>query len=694
MAVDKPVQVKGATIVSSDVVSFDGGLDERGEYNITPNCFSFGRNAMVNSAGNAVHRLSKKKWLPSVTACNSEVATVYYNNQIYYFVADNGKMKYCQDNSTSWTDCGGGATNAITTTPGVITTFMRTNNWLLCMNGVDELRYIDLATFAMTQFTYVPNPIPAITAAATGITLSGSFKVYYAYTYSSNGGGETAISPILSQTVSKSRSTWIAASEYLTLTFNDTPPAGATSRNLYAAIALQGAAPVASDLALLQANIPTGQASFVDNGSLPFNIAFNLAPSTNSTRGIKAKAGTIAGNVPVLYGDPDNPYNLYFGVLTATGVSFGANNGGQTLPLLKGTDYYPIAVTGFRNNQNVPNLLALFSGTKGVSRQQIISQKTLTYGNATINYWGSDELNVGAAAVYSSYGVVTYLNELIFPATDGIISIKTDRNLQLVLSPSIISIPISTTYGTIKNAQFSKIVSTAWNNHVLLAIPSQGYNYNNQIAVYDLNNKDKPKWYVWDLPAEWIGTISPPDSPSFVYIRQGGDFFKLQESYVAEDETPTGLSTPYPVTINGSLKPFTTGRNSFFALTQAVLYLANFIGSVDITFSYIDKKGKTKSKTKTFTNGTNQRNTTAGWGNPRLGWKSGNSRMINWSKQLPISGESSGSQKAIKRCRIRLPNPVVNEVKFSISSNLQNTSFDLVYGNYEGVNIGVIGDIV
>lgn len=693
MAITQPVKVKGATITSSDIVSFDGGLDERGEYNIAPNCISFGRNGMINSAGNFTKRLSKKKWLPSVTGFNSEVNTVYYNNQTYYFIADNGKVKYIQENGTAWIDVGGA--NVITTTPGVITTFIRSNNWLICLNGTDELRYIDLATMSMVQFTFVANPAPAITAVATGITNTGSFKVYYAYTYNSNGGGQTAISPILSQTVSKSRSTWLSnGTEYLTLTFNDTPPAGATSRNLYAAIALQGTTPVASDLALLQSNIPTAQASFVDNGSIPFSLSYNLAPSVNSTRGVKASGGAMAGNVPVLYGDPDNPYNLYFGALTDTGVSFGSNNGAQTLPLLKGTDYYPTSVVGFRNNQNIPNLFALFSGTQGVSKQQIISQKTLNYGNSSITYWGADDLNAGAAAVYAKYGVISYLGELMFPSSDGITSIKTEQSLQNVLSPSIVSDQIKVSYATIKNANFSKIVGAANNNLAIFAVPSQGYNYNNQLFVRDMTNKDKPKWVIWDLPVDWIGAISPPNQASFFYIRQGGDFFKLQESYVAEDENPTGTSSAYPVTITGNLKAFSAGRNSFFAMTQAVLYVANFIGSIDITISYTDKKGKVKTKTKTFTNGSNVRNQFAGWGNPRLWWKNGGSRQMGWSKQMPIGGNSNSTQKGIKRCRIRLPNPVVNEVKFSASSNLENTSFDVVGGNFEGVNIGVIGDIV
>lgn len=694
MALNDPVKVKGANIVSSDVVSFGGGLDERGDYNIAPDCISFGRNVMINPANNATKRLSKKKWLPNSSGgFNSEVSTVYYNGQIYYFIADNGKVRWTQDNDTVWHDCGGA--NVITTTPGIITTFMRVNNWLLCMNGVDEMRYIDLANFQMTQFTFVPNPSSSITAAATGITLSGAFKVYYGFTYNSNGGGETAVSNILTQTVSKSRSTWASnGTEYLILSFNDTPPAGATSRNLYAAIALQGTTPVPSDLALLQANIPLASTSFVDNGSIPFDISYNTAPSVNTTKGIKAAAGLMAGNIPVVYGDPDSPYDLNFGTITETGVSFGANNGGQRLPLLKGTNFYPTSVVGFRNNQGIPNLLALFSSTEGVSKQQIISQKTLSYGNSTVTYWGADDLNAGASAVYSRYGVVPYLGELLFPSSEGITSIKTEQQLQNVLQPSIASNAISETYKTIKSANFNKIVGAAWNNLVCFAIPSRGYNYNNQIAVRDMTNREKPKWSLWDLAVDWIGTISPPNQASFLYIRQGNEFYKLQESYVAEDENVNGTSSPYPVEIEGTLMPFSRGRNSFFAMTQAVLYLANFIGTVDIEIFYTDKKGRTKSKKKTFTNGSNSRNIFGGWGNPRLLWKTGNNRVIGWSKPMPLNGEANGSQKITKRCRIRLPNPVVNEVKFRIVSNLENTSFDLVTANYEGVNIGTIGDIV
>lgn len=694
MPVTDPVKVKGAAIVTPvQITSFASGLDERGDYNIPPDAISYGRNGRINSANNFTKRHSLKRWLPDSVGFNSEVSTVYYGGELIHFIADDGVVKYCRPTDTEWTNCGG--SNTITTTPGLITTFMRTNDWLLCMNGEDELRYVDLATLDVVVFTHVDDPVGVITCAATGITGSGSFSVYYAYTYNSDGGGETAISPIKTQAVSKSRSTWLAdGTEYLTLTFNDTPPAGATSRNLYAAIALQGTTPIASDLAMLKSNIPTTDASFVDNGSIRFDIAFNTAPDSNSTGGIKAASGTMSGTVPVLYGDPDNPYDLYFGALTDEGVSFGANNGAQRLPLLKGTNYYPTSVIGFRNNQNIPNLLALFTGTEGTSKQQIISMKTLSYGNTTINYWGADDLNAGASAVYARYGTVSYLNQLLFPSSEGITSIKTDANLQNVLSPSIISEAISDTYSTIKNANFDNIVGGAWNNLVMFTVPSRGFNYNNQIVVYDLANREKPKFYIWDLPADWLGPVSPPNSDSFMYIRQGNKFFKLVDAYVAEDENSDGTVTAFPVTLETALVAATPVRNSFFASTQAVVYVANWVGTVNVEVSYINAKGREKSKRKTFTNGTFTRNLFGGWGNPRLLYRSSNNRVINWSTPIPFSSDSNASQKIVKRLKIRLPNPVVNEAKFKVWSELDNTSFDVVNCAIEAVNIGVIGDIV
>lgn len=695
MAVDRPLQVKQPNITSQDVVSFSLGLDERGIHNIPMNAYSYGRNVWVNNANNITKRLSKRPWLPDTTAYNGEIKPIYYAGQVYYFVADNGKVKYCQDNATSWTDCGG--TNSITTTAGVITTFMRTNDILLCMNGVDNLRYIDLATKNMTTFTAVADATSTLTATATGITTTGAFKCYYAITYNSNGGGTTAINPakILIQAVSKSRSTWKSdGTEYLTVAFNDTPPANATARCLWGAVSIASTTPQASDMVLLGKNIPLATTSFSDNGTVPFDITAGLGPEVNTTAGVKASAGTMAGNTPVLYANPDSPYDIYFAGKTDTGISFSPGDGAQTLPLNKGTDYYPTSVVGFRNNQNIPSLFSISSSVDGIAKQDVLTQKTITYGNEALQYWSSEPLNTGAGAVYAKYAVVNFLGKLIFPGANGINAIDTKAQIQNMLSTSIVSNQIADTYATIKNANFDKIVGTAWNNYILFTAPTQRYNYNNQVLVYDLTNMDAPKWAVWDIVCDWIGTISPPNQASFLYAREGGKIYKLVDSYTAQDEDAAGAARPFPIDIRGSLIPFSSGRNNYVAAVQGVFYVANFIGSITCEVSYINQKGRVKTKSKTFTNGAVTRNSAAGWGNPRLLFNSWNNRILGWSSPMPSSGEDNGSLKITKRLRVKLPNPVVNEVKFRVYTNLENSTFDLVSFSIEKVDVGVIGDIV
>jgi hypothetical protein len=213
----------------------------------------------------------------------------------------------------------------------------------------------------MTQFTFVADPVSVLTAAATGITGSGPFNVYYAITYNSTVvvkqlSGQSRLNRYQKAVLPGLQMVQNTLRLLLTIRHQQMLPAVI----LYAAISLQGTTPVASDLAQLKSNIAIADTSFVDNGQLPFNLAVNTAPDSNSTAGIKASNFTMSGTIPVAYGDPDNPYDIYFGALTDTGVSFGANNGAQRLPLLKGTNYYPTSVIGFRNNQNIPNLLAYF----------------------------------------------------------------------------------------------------------------------------------------------------------------------------------------------------------------------------------------------------------------------------------------------------------------------------------------------
>lgn len=689
MAISKPEKIKDVTINTIGSNSFDLGLDERGAWNAKPNSIVVGRNVMINSSGNIVKRYVKKRWLPDTVGFNGELRPVYFGGEMYYFVADDGKIKYMKSGDSAWTDCGGD--NDITTTDGLMTTFLRQNDCLIPLNGVDKLRYIDLNTLEMVKFVLIDDPVSTLTATGTGITTSGSYVVYYGYTYNGPGGGETAMSDILTQAISKDRGTWKDdGTEYLTISFNDTPSAGAESRNMYAAVAIEGSTPQPSDLVLLKGDIPLASADFVDNGSIPFDIYGGRGPSENSTDGIIARHGKDETGTAILYGDPNNPYTLYFSGNATDGVSFGVKNGAQRLELNRGTDYYPTSVIGFRNNQGLPNILALFNSTQGISKQQIISQKTLTYANGVINYWGADELNAGASSTSSPYATLTYLGKLLFPTSEGIVAIDTQAQIQNVLSSGIITDEVDKTYGSILSSNYEKIVATAANNKVFFAVPSRGYAYNNQIMVYDLDNPDKPKWYIWDIKADWIGSISPRNSNAFVYIRDGNKFYRLEEGFVTIDDGST-LTEYFPMVARGSLISSNQAKNNFYAISQAVIYVVDWVGDIDIEVHWYDDRGRHKSKTNHFSSGSYALNTEGGWDNTVYFNGQDFTSQPGWDETLPIIG-TAGAQKRRARLKIRLPDVIANEMWFVISSN-GNASWTVVNTQFEGVNIGIIGDM-
>lgn len=692
MATDKPVKVPTKTISSTDIVSFNGGIDERGDANADANTFVASRNAMVNSAGLLTHRYGLKRWLPDTVDTVYEVFPAIYGTELYYFVADDGKIKYCQSGDTAWTICGG--TNAVTTGTDIITTFLRIQDKILVLNGHDKLRFIDLATLNMTQYTTVADPTAAPTATATVLALSGSFKIYYGINFNSTV-GQTKLSPILSQAVSKARGQWKTdGSEYLTIARNNTAPTGAVSWNLWVSTAPAGATIQDSDMLLLAAGIDLSVTSFVDNGSLPIDIGKGTAPEDNSTDGMIATYGVEDKGRPILYGDPTQgkEHNVYIGGDGDNALDFSPTNGGYTIELNKGTNYYPVGVIGFRNGQGIPSMTVLFSNTQGLSKQTIIEQQTITYGNTSFVVWAQTEQNYGSAGVSSPYAVVNYLGSLIFPTTDGIVSMDTEASMQNVLSSKRISNKIEKTVKSIKNSALGKIIGTAWSNRVYFSVPSRGYAYNNEVLVYDMTDTANPIWYTFDMKAQWLGTISPQNEAAFVYVCQDNHIFRLEESYVALDDNADGTTTPFPVSATGALIGANQAHNSYVAVVQVVFYLVDVIGSVQIGVTYRDENGKMKTKAKTITEGEYAKSSGGGWSSPGYSFQVGQSTYNRWS-DIPKIADADIATKQTVRKTIPLGSAVTNEMQWFINTNLDNSSFILRSVSYEGVSIGVRGDL-
>lgn len=694
MAVDKPVKVPEKKVSSTDVVSFDGGLDQRGAENAAPNTFVSGRNVTITLANLLTHRPNLKRWLPDTVGAVYQVFPALTSTGIKYVVADDGKLKYCESGDTTWTDCGG--SNTITTDSPAKNTFLRIQDKLLVLNGVDKLCYIDLTNMQVVKFTPIADPTNQPTVAGNNITVgSGNHKIYYAINFNTQV-GQTKLSPIYDGTIDKSRMSWKPEDdtnpEYLTITRNNTAPANAVSWNLWASVSAAGASISEEDMLLLGGKLDLNTTEFRDTGTISLDISQGTAPLDNSTDGMVVAHGVEDRGRPMLYGDPNNPHSIYIGGDGENALDFTPGNGGYEMRLNVGTNFYPEGVIGFRNGQGIPSMTVLFSNTEGVAKQTIIEQKTITYGTTSFVVWASTEQNYGAAGVSSPYCVVNYLGSLVFFTTDGVVSMDTEASMQNVLSTKRISDKVTTTVGSIKNEALPNIVGTAWGNKIYMSLASKGYQYNNEILVYDMVNPEKPKWYSYEIKAQWIGTISPRDERAFVYVCQDNHIYRLEEGYVALDEQSDGTTSAFPVTARGSLIGTNQAHNSYVAVVQAMFYLLRVIGEINIGVTYRNDSGDVKTVTKTINEGAYTKSSGGGWSSPSYLYSVGESSYEQWG-DFPAIADADTAVKVTTRVPIPIDD-LVSEMQWFISTNLDNSSFILRSVSYEGVNVGVKGDLV
>jgi len=597
MAITDPVTVPKKKITSTDITGFSGGLFENGEQNGEENQFVESKDVELTINGLLGPRRALTPFLPDTVEDAHQRFPAKVGNTIRYYVGDENKVKWCEEGDDEWTDCTGD--NVITTQNGGKVKFLRVLDSLLILNGKngDKLAYVDLETNNVVKYTLVANPAVAPSAAATGITNSGSYKIYYGYTFSS-ATGETEISPILDYTINKPRSNWDPdGAEFLTISRPAGNPAGSTYWNLYIALAANGGSIQPSDMLMLAGGLDLNTLSVVDNGTLAIDIGRGNPPTVNSTDGPKVEYGIETNGRPVLFGDQEEEDNVWIGGDGEFARDFSSANGGFRSQPIKGTNYYPASVIGFRNGQGIPSLTILFSNTEGLSKQATLEQQTINYGNQSFVVWGVTEQNYGAAGVASSLGVVNYKGQLSAPSTDGFFTMDTQPQLQNVISTQEIDANIKPSSKRIKNSALNEIVGTGWESRNLWIVPADGFDLPNQIWIRDMNNNGA--WLKLDIPAQWIGTVSPPGSPPFVYIAQGKQTFKLFEAFGTVDYKGDGADT-FSTSAKGTMIGFNEAHNGYMALVQAVFYLLDVIGDITVGVTYKNQNGKLKTKRKIF----------------------------------------------------------------------------------------------
>ncbi|MGH7241526.1 MAG: hypothetical protein ACREGB_04480, partial [Candidatus Saccharimonadales bacterium] len=188
------------------------------------------------------------------------------------------------------------------------------------------------------------------------------------------------------------------------------------------------------------------------------DLNHGTAPNDNSTEGFVATYGCEIDGRVFLWGIVGDEYTLRIGGNPGNAFDFTPTNGGYALTMNEGTNYFPTNLVSFRNSQGIPSLTMLYSNTQGTSKQAVIEQSTVNYGNFSFVVWGATDQGRNVPAGASPYGVFAYNNSLYFPTNSAVMELTTRPTTLNVLSVNNISIPIANLYQTINADQLPHIV--------------------------------------------------------------------------------------------------------------------------------------------------------------------------------------------------------------------------------------------
>jgi hypothetical protein len=696
MAVGKPVPVPQKEITSIDVVSFAAGLNLNGAQNAPSNSFVDSKDVELSIDGYLQPRRVLTAFLPDTVQTSYQKYPVRWNGLMYYFTADNGKIKFCQEGATTWTDCGGGS-NSFTTNAGGKCKFLRVLDNVLILNGGngDKLAYVDLSTggFPVVKYTAITDPTTALTNALTNLA-AGAFNIYYAYSYTGPV-GETKLSNIATISINRVRDQWQSAASPGSIKLTrPAAPAGSKFWNLYIAVAATGGTIQSSDMLQLATGLDLATTDFVDDGSLSINLG-SIAPLANSTDGPKVGQGIVEDGNPILFSDPDHPQAIYIGGGGPYAMDFSIANGGYKAEPEKGTNFVPTAIIGFRNGQGVPSLTVLYSNTEGLSKQSVLEQQTVNYGDQSFTVWGVTEQHYGAAGVAATDSAINYNGKLLFLSTDGFMSMNTQPLRQNVISTDPISVQNIDKYvRRIKNSAMTAVVGAGWDNKFIWTVPNDGFDTPQQLLVTDDNNRigDLSAWYTLNIPAQWIGVVSPVDSEAFIYVCDGVHSYKLVQGDGTFD-TKNGVSVPFGTSATGPLIPVNGSKahNTWQATVQAVFYVRGLVGDITVGVTYRDQNGKSKVKSKTYHGPTFTPSSAGGWGD--TGWTYGRFPAVPWRSMPAIDATAAAAVTAVD-VRIKVPiDDIANEIQWFYSTPVGYGAYQMRAISYEGVNLGVRPDL-
>lgn len=566
---------------------------------------------------------------------------------------------YVNKDGGAWTVCNG---KTYSTTASAH--FMQVDNKVLIMNGSDFLSYLDIPTLIVTPF--VALSAQSITSAvATGIGGAG-FTYYYQVTANSTV-GETAASVATSVAVTKLRDLWIAASEYVTVTWPANPTAVAgTTYNVY--LAVQN--PAGGGTATLIASGVQGL-TFRDDGTAAADVN-TPAPLGDSTAGPKCTRGTVINGQVFLVGDKDNPRYIRYGGTGASVLDFSPFNGGGWVEIARGTKEIPVAVKAFRDGRGNPQINVLCQGTNGTGKRYLMSSQTVTVGTTVIAFFDITEDN-GQDGTDSPDGVIVYRDSIWYPSRDGFKTTGTKPQLQNILSTDTVSETILNDVRNLNSAYMSLCVGLAFQGRLYWAV-ANGATTNNEIWILDLNRGGawmKP----WNIAASWMMLYNDNSGQTHHIILKNNVMYELTYAQASNDD-----GTAFATNATSGLIKFSEDTLEWAKVIDISFVLLRPQGVINFAVS-----GKTEDSSFAGV-GTGSyvgSSSVAGWG--EAGWGGAPNKIFGWSNfsVVPIS---FGAAQQLVTVEV---DEELNYIAWELDTGSIATDYQLADVIIRKINIGV-----
>jgi hypothetical protein len=515
------------------------------------------------------------------------VDTYDTGSAVHIVLSAGGNIYRSIDDGITWSLCSGG-----TVTLDTAVNFNQYNNYLYITTGIDIPLLYDGTT---TLIAYVALSTPsAPTAAQTG--MAGTLYSYYYKISAVNSIGFSIASAKVTQQVNKPRESWVAASEYITLTL----PAYQTAAHLRYDIYFSSDD---ADYYYLGSS-STPSLSFRDDGTgIP--VPSTTAPIANTTEGPLYAELTNVGSR--LYGvrDPNNPYRIGFSSGTAPKGAFSSAYDGGYLDWQEGGKQKPVKVIDYRDGKGTPYATVFMNSTDGEGAVIQMSLDTLTIDTVSVTIPSAYKLP-GSRGTPAPGSVVNVLNDYMFYNSQAFYNLGSRAQFLNLLSTDEVSANIRPTIKRINSQAEGAICSIYHDAKVFFSVP-YGTDNNSHVAIFDTERKAwLPKAFTRGFAGFLKYTATSGEHTLLAY--QTGD---LKLSQIAE-EIQGDYGVAFDTLLVTGLYPTSKNRFDFQYVEEGEVEFSNLQGGLVARVIGIDRRtgySTIKSVSVTPAAGT----TTTGW---------------------------------------------------------------------------------